>query len=424
MKWALFTAAVLVALGVGRALRGSPRVQLALWTVVGFLPFFHTIGMGLVFDREHPGDAHGLEVGLLDIVVITLWAARAPSRHPVPYRWLVAAYVAAAALSLLQAQFPLPALFYVWNLSRAVLLFGVLANATRASPLVAPAVLRGLLLGVLYQFALVLWQRYGLGLHQVTGTFGHQNALGVALNLVLMVPIAALLARHVTWLSVAAPVAGFVTIVLTLSRGALLVFLVGVVIVFALSLLRGQRTRKLIMAGAGLLVLGAIFARGSERIIVRFETAPAASLETRERFNRAAARMLADHPLGVGVNHFAWTLKHRGYGEREGLYGSNRDAIVHNLYWLTLAEMSYWGLAALMGLLLIPIFKGYLAVLRAPSDLRADVLIGVCVGMTLCGVHGFVEWVWRATEVSYVYWSLMALSAGLIRELRQAKRSV
>ena len=421
MKWALFIGAVLVAYGLGRSLRRSPRWQLHLWVLAGLLPFIPQPGMGIIFDREFPGDSHGIEVALLDILAITLLAATGGVAHrKVPYRALLVAYLLAALLSVTQAVEPLPAFFYVWKLLRMLLLFVVLVRAAELSNLVAPAVLRGMMLGTLFQLALVLWQRYGLGMHQVTGSFGHQNSLGVAMNLVVMVPVAVLLGRQVTWLTIAAPIAGLVTVVLTLSRGALLFSALGVTLIFLLSLTRGPRLRKLVYAGLGLAVAAVVLFKAGPRIIERFETAPAESMQVREQFKEAASMMLDAHPLGVGANHFSWTMKNRGYGTRAAIDSYNQTAIVHNLYWLTAAEMGYFGLLSLLALLLIPATTAFWHGLVTKGDVRADVLLGMSVGLLMCYVHGTVEWVWRTTEVSYLFWMLLALCSCLVRELKDA----
>ena len=107
MKWALFIGAVLVAYGLGRWLRRSPRWQLHLWVLAGLLPFIPQPGMGIIFDREFPGDSHGIEVALLDILAITLLAATGGVAHrKVPYRALLVAYLLAALLSVTQAVEP------------------------------------------------------------------------------------------------------------------------------------------------------------------------------------------------------------------------------------------------------------------------------------------------------------------------------
>ena len=69
--------------------------------------------------------------------------------------------------------------------------------------------------------------------------------------------------------------------------------------------------------------------------------------QEREAFKRAAAMMLADHPGGVGPNHYVLFIANtQGYSERAGVIpaASSRSTNVHNVYWLVAAESGYFGL--------------------------------------------------------------------------------
>lgn len=88
----------------------------------------------------------------------------------------------------------------------------------------------------------------------------------------------------------------------------------------------------------------------------RGEAALKSSDEERVAFATAAAMMVADHPLGVGANHYVVVANTGGYNHRAGVtfaIGSER-ANVHNIYRLVAAETGYPGLIALVLLLLGP----------------------------------------------------------------------
>jgi O-antigen ligase len=394
-----------------------------VWSLVGFLPFFYSRDVALVVDRVRPGDSHGLEVALIDLLAVALFVARPRPLPRVPYRGAAAFYLLAAAASMAQAASPGFAFFYVWKLLRMCFLGAVLMRAGHEGDAPA-AVLRGMTLGTLYEFGLVLWQRYGLGMNQVPGSFAHQNSLGMALNLVVMASFALVLARRTNWWTTVAPFAAMVTIVLTLSRGSLALFALGLFLVFSLSMLRGVTRRKVAMALLGMAVAAAVLLKGADTISRRFGEAPADSMAERRRLEAAALMMVRDHPLGVGANHFTWMLIHRGYGERAGLDARSRTANVHNIYWLTAAETGYPGLLALLLLLAAPLLHASRYVLSARGDVRGDVLLGLAVGLVLCYVHGTVEWVWRTTEISYLFWMIVAMVPALARQLRAQRTSV
>jgi O-antigen ligase len=420
VKWLVFVGAVLAVYPFGRWLRGRPGRQSLVWSLVGFLPFFYSLDVALVVDRIRPGDAHGIEVALIDLLALALFVARPRPMPRVPYRGAVLFYVFAAAASIAQAASPGFAFFYVWKLLRMCFLGAVLMRAGQEGEAPA-AVLRGMTVGTLYEFGLVLWQRYGLGMNQVTGSFAHQNSLGMAVNLVVMASFALVLARRTDWRTTVAPFAAMVTIVLTLSRGALALFAVGLVLVFLLSMLRGVTTRKVAVALLGAAVAAAVLAKGADTIVRRFGEAPAESMEERRRLDAAALMMVRDHPLGVGANHFTWMLVNRGYGERAGLDPRSRTANVHNIYWLTAAEMGYPGLLALLALMAAPLVHAFRYVFSARGDARGDVLLGLGVGLVLCWVHGTIEWVWRTTEISYLFWMIVAMVPALARQLAPAR---
>src|SRR5262249_10250418 len=162
------------------------------------------LDIGIISDRYHPGDAHGIEVALIDLLALALFVSQPRSVRPLPYRVAMTAYLMAVFLAITQAPSTLAAFFYVWKLLRMYFLFVVVVYAGRDRE-VPPAILQGMMLGTLYEFSLVLWQRYVLGVHQVPGSFAHPNTLGVVLNLVLMAPVAVVLARRTNWLTTLAP---------------------------------------------------------------------------------------------------------------------------------------------------------------------------------------------------------------------------
>jgi O-antigen ligase len=92
-------------------------------------------------------------------------------------------------------------------------------------------------------------------------------------------------------------------------------------------------------------------------------------------------------------------------------------AIVHNIYSLTAAEMGYAGVVALVILFLVPLASALWYGLRARHDRRGDVLLGLGVGLIVFYTHGFFEWVWRLTEVSYVYFTIIGIIAVLTRQI-------
>jgi O-antigen ligase len=186
----------------------------------------------------------------------------------------------------------------------------------------------------------------------------------------------------------AAAVAGLFLIVplaLSLSRGAWLSAIVGVVAVVALSSMR----RLLLLASVAVLVgfiafgiarpdLGVVGARASSLVTAR-ETGPAADSSVRDRYRlwAAAIGMWGDNPIaGVGPRNFAlWrdsyaALDLSSFSEISDPVGGYRRVQLespHNLYLLILSEQGIVGMAAFLTFLLV-LSVGAFRRLRARSD--------------------------------------------------------
>lgn len=414
MKW---IALILGALGTypfGRWLRQRRDLHPAFATLLGFLPFFNEIHVNLLSREHYRGDARGIEMTLMDLLVLSLFFGLPPSRQAAPYRALRMIYLAAVLLSATQAESPLYALFGIWKLLRMYLLVAVVARACLDTR-IPPAILHGLTLGTIYQFFQVVYQRYALHMYQTPGVFAHQNTLGMALNLVLPVCLARVLAQPREWLSLAALGTGIATLMMSLSRGAMATFVMTASLMYLLSAARRLTLRKFAVAVLGIVFVGLLLLKAADTIARRFETAPEESALARVEFNAAAERMLNAFPLGVGINQFSLALGTDPRGPSSG--------IVHNIYWLTAAELGYFGFAAFVALLLGP----FLQALRhgwKTRDIQGDQLLGFAVGLFAMYAQGWLEWAWRQTPLSYLFWLVIALVGSTIRQLRAERRSL
>ncbi len=416
VKWAIFVVAVLASFPAGRWLRDRPALRIQLWTLVGLLPFVGPGYMALVFFGGRPGDTYGIEVALLDWLALSLLLAAKPADRPPPYRFALSLYLLVVVVSIMQARWPLHAAGYAWKLGRMYLLYAAIWRSGGEDERVPAALLRGLTSGVAYEGALAVWQHFGLGLRQATGSFTGQNTLGMVMNLVVMVPIARILAGPTSLLTKLAPVAAVIAAFFTVSRGTLLFLGIGSALLFVGSVLRKFTPRKAWFGLFGLVVAVAIVPVALTTIESRRASERAESMEMRGLLEDAASAMLQEHPLGVGANHYPAELLLGGYGQRAGLWWRMRTAIVHSVYWLTAAELGYAGVVALLVLFVAPLRMAFSYGLRRSQGRRGDVLLGLGVGLTTLYAHSFFEWAWRLTEVSYVYFMTVALIPVLARQ--------
>lgn len=421
LKWALFAVAVLASYPVALWLRERPGVRLPLWTLVGLLPFIHPEPMALVFFGGRPSDTHGVEVAFIDwLALCLLLAARAGRRLPSAYRLALSAYFLVVIVSISQARWPELAAAHLWKLCRMALVLVAVWRAGVEDARVPVALLRGMAIGAVYEGGLAAWQHFGRGVLRAQGSFSGWNSLGVVLNLVAMVPVARILAGPTSLLTKLVPLAAVAGALFSVSRGALLFLGVGIALVWIGSTLRRPTARKAWFGACGLLLFAAVVPVALSALASRTAEERQESLDTRARLETAAVTMLREHPLGVGASHYVPELLLGGYGERAGLGWRMWVAVVHNVYWLTAAELGHAGVVALLLLFLAPL---RLALLRRAGGPRGDVLLGLGAGLAVFGVHSCFEWVWRLNEIMYLWFMNVGVVAVLAAQAQPAPAS-
>lgn len=424
-KWAaVAVASALVPVAVG-IMRRYPRTLGIAIATAGFLPFIGLshFSINLISYAQYRGDSRGLEVTTVDFLMAALFFLLKPSMRATPYRRTRLLYLAAVVLSIGAAQVPLYSLFGLWKLLRMYAVVVVLSKACE-DPDLSPRLLSGMSCGICLEATLCLYQHYVLHVYQAPGNFEHQNTLTMACNLITPVAFAILLARPGR-AALATVMASALCVVLGLSRGSLGAFAAALLAVYILSLARGA-TWRIVGAGAvGGVAALALALKVYRTVRIRFLSAPVTSLEGRLLFENAAAAMLHDHPWGIGINQFSDTLLRFGYGEKVGLGAGDQSGIVHNIYWLTAAELGYAGLAAYLLMIAVPVWLAIRWARRTEmSDIRGPVLLGCAVGLLIVHAQGLLEWLARQTAFSYLYWMIAALISGMTRQMaRERERS-
>lgn len=419
LKLAVLGVALCGSLLASRVLKEVPATRRWALFAIGILPFLDLQHFSVSFltDDWYRGDSAGLSVTAVDCLTLALWLAL--PRSPGPFRWLRWLYFAVALAGLPLSPVPPYAAFSLWKLVRMYALVDVVwtACADEGGP---PALLAGMGLGVAWQGVLTLNEHYLLHRYQAHGAFDHQNTLGMACGLVAPVALALVLARpglRLAWLTLAG---ASLAVLFSLSRGSLTMMLGAFALVACLSAARELTRRKAALAAVGLLAVALLAVRVWPTWSDRFHNAPRASADGRVQFEQAASLMTADHPFGLGMNQFSWSLEHLGYADRVGLTGHDRGSVVHNIYWLTAAELGWLGLLVYLLLLAAPLWTALSSGLRARDDVRGDVLIGCAAGLIATYGHGTLEWVARQTAFAYVFWAMVALVAAVAHQARAA----
>lgn len=424
MKWPVLFLSVLMILPVSAWLRRNRHQYRLIWGVFGFLPFglaaVPQLDIALVDWSGWPGFVKGVLFSAVDVAALSLLFALPKSDRPVPFRLPMLLYFGVVSFSVLYAWNSVPAFFYPWQLLRVFLIFYVVARATEDRAVIPP-LLAGLTVSLCLQAVLVLYQRYGLGVLQAHGGFGHQNLLGLVSNLVMLPLFALLLSGRRTWTSIAGPVAGCIVAVMTTSRATVGLAAMGMGLIYVISMMRQLTQQKAAMGLLAIFAVAALAPIAISSFDARFKGGPIADgvYDERIAFIDTAKGILDDNPFGVGANNFVIVANVGGYFDRAGVTWAvgSRSAHVHNIYWLTLAETGYLGLAALLFLLFCPLKAALVCGWRHRADRRGDLLLGLGVSLLILYIHCYYEWIFFLAAVQYIFAINLGLIAGLTQQL-------
>lgn len=422
MKWFALIIALAAIKPLSVWLRRNPRETPKFWILLGFLPFvlndFH-LYMAL-YSRPEPGwYLKGAEFSLLDALALSLYLSLPSDRLSLPFRFSMALYFLAALLSVLQAEQPTAALFYVWQLARMFLVYAAVARGALVDSRVPASLMKGMAAALIVEAGVAIWQRFGLGVLQTGGTVGHQNLLGLLSHLIVFPYFALLLGHRREWLFPMVVLAGVVVEVLTTSRATIGIAALGFATVLVL-VGREWTLRKTLVLMAGL----AVIAVSAPLAVSSFEKRQrsndeASSDAERKAYVTAASMMVADHPLGVGANHFTLMANLEGYYSKAGVPSDwdSRQGNVHNVYWLIAAETGYPGLISFVLLLFSPLPVAFLYGWRNRANERGNLLLGLGVALSAVYIHSYFEWSLVTFQAQYMIMFAMGLIAGVARQL-------
>ena len=419
MKWVVFALALAAVYPAADWLRRNPKHLTKAWLLFGFLPFAYNPHISPIDWAGWPGYVKGIQITGLDLLAVILYLNLPRPTRPAPFRFVAGFYFLAIALSVFQAQVPMAAVFYPWQLLRVFFVFLVVRRTTGDGRAVQ-SIVAGMTVALCFEATLAIWQRFGQGILQVPGSLGDKNLLGLASEFAIFTPFALMLAGKRSWQTALAPIAGVIVAVLTTSRAAVGLGALGLVITFIMSALRRWTARKASVLFTGIIFVALMSPVALYSFQKRFSEDPLA-LEYNERaaFNKAASLILSEHPFGIGANNYVVTANGQGYLTRAKVPwgGSQRDAIVHNLFWLTAAESGYLGVMALVLLWARITWVAFRASWQNRHDPRGDLLLGLGITLVIVAIHNEYEWVFMLYPVQYLFAITTGLVAGLAEQL-------
>jgi putative inorganic carbon (HCO3(-)) transporter len=285
-------------------------------------------------------------------------------------------YFAAAVISIAVAQDTALALFEVFLVAQACLVYFYVANSicTRRD---VTFVVSMLLIGCLLESVVIIAIKLFLtpetiwngpihiyadlapltGAMRIGGTVGSPNTAGAYFSLLLAIAAGLLLTQigfvH-KWLAVAVLAFGSVALILTFSRGGWIALAAAIAVICFFTW--RQRRSSLKVPIAILVILAMIYLPFHSLISARMLGDDKGSAESRIPLNKLAFRMIADNPLlGVGANNFTVVMPRYLTSEfrSEFLY------TVHNTYLLIWTEIGIAGLLAYLAFLLGTLRQGW-----------------------------------------------------------------
>ena len=422
MKWVFLLGLLVFTPWLAVHLRGNPKHIPLAGFAIGILPFLLS-GLNLTASPiawpHWSGAVKGLDVSLLDGVALALLFATKPARTPVVLKAAFAIYALAVVISTVAGSpgLRMASAFYAWQLVRAAILYVAVARATVTHPKVPVAIIMGMGAGLGFQ-AIIATQEYLGGRLQAGAWFGHQNLLGMASHFAVFPAIALLLAGYYTKQAFGIAVAGLVVAFTGGSRATIGLFAIGLVITLCLSLWRKNTGRKAAVAGGLFLALLLALPVLYTAIERRSDEVRANSNLERSLMISAAKMIIADHPLGVGANRYVVVANVGGYSDRAGMAWnkSNREAPVHNTFYLVTAELGWIGLIGLLGLFGSILATAFRAVRMAAPGLQGELLVGVTGTLIILVTHSYFEWITMYFHIHYLF----AISVGLLIGLKQA----
>jgi hypothetical protein len=399
-------------------LKANPKHLPYAGFAMGLLPFLLS-GLNLTASPiawpHWSGPVKGLDVSLIDGVALAVLLSTRRVSTPVAIRVSFAIYGLAVLISTLTSQVWMASFFYLWQLVRTALIYMAISRACVTVKGVPLAVVSGLGAGLIFQSGVALVQYLG-GDPQAGGWFGHQNLLGMASHFGIFPAVALLLAGLYPMRALAVVMAGVLVAFTGGSRATIGLFAIGLVFTWILSVWHQPSGRKSAI-GFGMVVALVLAAPVLWSAVERRSDAERAdSNKMRSQMINAAKMIIADYPMGVGPNRYVVVANTGGYAARAGIAWNpaNREAPVHNSYYLVTAEMGWLGLLGLVTLLGSIIGVGISAMRKASRGLEAELLVGATASMIIFAVHAYFEWITMFYNIHY----LVGISVGLIVGLR------
>ncbi|MFH0960678.1 MAG: O-antigen ligase family protein [Pseudomonadota bacterium] len=404
-----------------------------------------------IFFVPYRGVDRGFGVTIPDLILFgfLLWIILGGSKDKIiwwPYNTLLwQLLILVSIVSLLGSPVAYYGLFTLHKLIRGYLLFWVVVNLVRDRKDVE-AVVYGVMAAVIFQTAIVFFDKYVTKkvVNRSVGAFPHPNTLAMYIDLIIPMVLSILLAGEfpkskTKWAAIAI-LGGLLCVVFTKSRAALIIVGGSLAAVTFFSIVLKPTGKKVTIALVGFLLVDIMGIFAAPKIIERFQKAPEASEMTRVYFNHAARAMANDKLFGMGLNSYSWTLANTDYywyvyaEERdevkdeeefiESERGQSRLGTAHHIYYLFAAETGWPGMIIFIMFIARYYLHNLILLFRTRDDYYQAILLGLFVGFSTLHLQGLLEWIFRQTQVFFLFCVLSGLmvATGNVMKLGQERQ--
>lgn len=144
--------------------------------------------------------------------------------------------------------------------------------------------------------------------------------------------------------------------------------------------------------------------------------------------------MANEHTFGTGLNSYSWTLANTDYywyvyaeeqdtikdeeEFRESPMGQSRLGTAHHIYYLFAAEMGWPGMIVFIMFIGNYYLHNIVLLFRIKDDYYQAILLGLFVGFSTLHLQGLLEWIFRQTQVFFLFCLLSGLMVATGRVAR------
>jgi len=254
---------------------------------------------------------------------------------------------------------------------------------------------------------------------RVMGTLGHPNSFATYLGFFIPLSASVILAPIKIKYKVLCGLVSLLaisTLILTLSRGGWLGFIISIIMLISF-VIKGKlfpRKRFLRIVFVGFILLGAIIIAFQGKISLRLLSDDFGGAYSRIPLMKVAMNMIEAHPLlGIGNNNYTEVM--RGYDDTNEQISYGFPFEVHNGYLLIASEIGVVGLFFFLLFVVLLYKKGVSLILSCNDKFISFITVGLLAGISSFLVQILFEDVNLVSHLCFIFWVISGVIVALTR---------